>query len=39
MAAILTSQQIFLPEVITEVEYTIKIAIGISDILKFWSTR
>ena len=27
----------FLPEVIPEVEYTWKIAIGISDILSFWS--
>ena len=29
---------IFLPEAIPEVEYTRKIAIGISDILSFWST-
>ena len=38
MAAILSSQQFFLPEVIPEVEYTRKKAIGISDILSFWST-
>ena len=38
MAAILSSRQTFLPEVIPEVEYTRKIAIGISDILSFWST-
>ena len=37
MAAILSSQQTFLPEVIPEVEYTRKIAISISDILSFWS--
>ena len=33
MAAILSSPQTFLPEVIPEVDYTRKIAIGISDIL------
>ena len=38
MAAILSSRQTFLPEVIPEVEYTRKIAISISDILNFWST-
>ena len=38
MAAILSSRQMFLPEVIPEVEYTSKIAMGISDILSFWST-
>ena len=38
MAAILSSQQTFLPEVILEVEYTREIAISISDILSFWST-
>ena len=38
MAAILSSQQTFLSEVIPEVEYTRKIAISISDILSFWST-
>ena len=38
MAAILSSQQTFLPEVIPEVEYTGKIAISISDILSFCST-
>ena len=32
MAAILSSRQTFLSEVITEVEYTRKIAISISDI-------
>ena len=37
MAAILSSRQTFLPEVIPEVEYTIKIDISISDILSFWS--
>ena len=37
MAAILSSRQTFLPEVIQEVEYTRKIAISISDILTFWS--
>ena len=35
MATILSSRQTFLPEVIPEVEYTRKIAIGISDILSF----
>ena len=38
MAAILSSRQTFLPEVIPEVEYTGKIAISISDILSFSST-
>ena len=38
MAAIFSSQHTFLPEVILEVEYTRKIAIGISDILSFSST-
>ena len=38
MAANLSSRQTFLPEVIPEVEYTRKIAIGISDILSFWLT-
>ena len=38
MAAILSSQQTFLPEVIPEVEYTRKLAMSISDILSFWST-
>ena len=37
MAAILSSQQTFLLEVIPEVEYTRKIAMSISDILSFWS--
>ena len=37
MAAILSSRQTFLPEVMPEVEYTRKIAISISNILKFWS--
>ena len=37
MAAILSSRQFFLPEVIPEVEYARKIAIIISDILSFWS--
>ena len=36
MAAILSSQKTFLPEVIPDVEYTRKIAISISDILSFW---
>ena len=35
MAASLSSQQAFLPEVIPEVEYTRMIAMGISDILSF----
>ena len=35
MAAILSSRQNFLPEVIPEVEYTKKIAMTISDILSF----
>ena len=38
MAAILSSRQIFLPEVKPEVEYARKIAMNISDILSFWST-
>ena len=38
MAAILSSRQTFLPEVIPEGEYTRKIAMNISDILNFWST-
>ena len=38
MAAILSSRQTFLPEVIPEVEYIKQIAISISDILSFWST-
>ena len=38
MAAILSSRQTFLPETIPEVEYTRKVAISISHILKFWST-
>ena len=38
MAAILSSRQTSLPEVIPEVEYTRKIAMSISDILSFWST-
>ena len=37
MAAILSSQKTFLPEIILEVEYTRKIAMSISDILSFWS--
>ena len=37
MAAILSSRQTFLPEVIPEAEYTRKIAMSISDILSFWS--
>ena len=37
MAAILSSRQTLLPEVIPEVEYTKKIAISISNILSFWS--
>ena len=36
MVAILSPRQTFLPEGITEVEYTRKIAISISDILSFW---
>ena len=36
MAAILSSQQTFLPEVIPEVEYTRKITISISNILSLW---
>ena len=38
MAAIVSSRQTFLLEVIPEVEYTRKIAMSISDILSFWST-
>ena len=38
MAAILSSQQTYLPEIIPEVEFTRKIALSISDILSFWST-
>ena len=38
MAAIVSSRQFFLLEVIPEIEYTRKIAISISDILSFWST-
>ena len=38
MAAILSSRQIFLLEVIPEVEYTRKIAMSIYDILRFLST-
>ena len=38
MAAILSSQQTFLLEVIPEIEYAIQIAISISDILNFRST-
>ena len=37
MAAILSSWQTFLPEIIQEVEYTRKLAMSISDILSFWS--
>ena len=37
MAAILWSWQTFLLEVISEVEYTSKIVISISDILSIWS--
>ena len=36
MAAILSSRQTFLLEVIPEVEYTIKMVISISAILSFW---
>ena len=38
MAAILSSRQNFLPEIIPEVEYTKKIAMNISNIFSFWST-
>ena len=38
MAAILSSQQTFLTEVLPEVEYTRKMAISFSDILSFSST-
>ena len=38
MAASLSSRQTFVPEVIPEVEYTSKIAIGIADIFRFWWT-
>ena len=37
MAAILSSRQTFLPEVISEVEYTRKIAMSMSYILNFWA--
>ena len=37
MAAILRSRQTFLPKIIPEVEYTRQIAMGISNILSFWS--
>ena len=37
MAAILRSQNIFIPEVIPEIEFASQIAISISDILSFWS--
>ena len=37
MAAILSSRQTFIPEIIPEVEYNRKIAMRISDILSFWS--
>ena len=37
MAAILSSRQTFLPEIIPEVEYTKKIAMSISGILSFWT--
>ena len=37
MAANLSLRQIFLPEIIPEVDYTRKIAMSISDILSFWS--
>ena len=37
MAAILSSRQTFLPEIIPEVEYTRKLAMSISNILSFWS--
>ena len=36
MPDILSSWQTFIPEVIPEFEYTLKIAISISDILSFW---
>ena len=36
MAAVLSSWQMFLSEVIPEEEYTRKKAISISDILSFW---
>ena len=38
MAAILSSRQTFLPNVVPEVEYARKIVMDISDILSFWST-
>ena len=38
MAAILSSQQTFLPEIVPEGEYTRNIALSISYILSFWST-
>ena len=37
MAAILSSRQTLLRQVIPEDEYTKKIAMSISDILSFWS--
>ena len=37
MAAILSSRQTFLLEIIPEVEYTRQIAMSISGILSFWS--
>ena len=37
MAAILSPTNLFLSEVIPEVEYTRKIAMSISDILSIWS--
>ena len=36
MAAILSSRQTILPEIIPDVEYNKKTAIRISDILNFW---
>ena len=38
MAAIVSSRQTFLPEVIPEVEYIRRIGISVSDILSFWLT-
>ena len=37
MAAILSSRQTLLPEIIPEVEYIRKIAMSISNILSLWS--
>ena len=37
MAAVLSSRQIFLPELTAEVEYAAKIAMSICDILSIWS--